>query len=178
VTLPGWLGAFALAIVIPGAAAAQATDTTATATLSDSGIVVRFPRTMSPDSITREMPVTDLFSGYEWRVALVDKERALLVALVVAPNDTLRMHRYTTIKDTYMAGDLRSCQRHNDLVLECDHLARGLVRDVAGRVEIAIVDRSWLLMALQSSEPVVRLVVKRNREILWAADIPLTIHPR
>jgi hypothetical protein len=178
VTLPGWLAAFALAIAMPAAAAAQATDTTATATLSDSGIVVRFPRTMSPDSITREMPVTDLFSGYEWRVALVNKDRALLVALVVAPNDTLRMHRYTTIKDTYMAGDLRSCQRQNDLVLECDHLARGLVRDVAGRVEIAIVDRNWLLMALQSSEPMVRLVVKRNRETLWSADIPLTIHPR
>ena len=172
------LAGFVLAIALPGVAAPQSADTTATATLSDSGIVVRFPRTMSPDSITREMPVTDLFSGYEWRVALVNKERALLVALVVAPNDTLRMHRYTTIKDTYMAGDLRSCQRQNDLVLECDHLARGLVRDVDGRVEIAIVDRNWLLMALQSSEPVVRLIVKRNRETLWSADILLVSHPR
>jgi hypothetical protein len=164
-----------LVVAVASAAAAQSADTTATATLSDSGIVVRFPRTMSPDSITREMPVTDLFSGYEWRVALVNKDRALVVALVVAPNDTFRIHRYTTIKDTYMAGDLRSCER-NDLVLECDHVARGLVRDVNGRVEIAIVDRVWLLMALQSSDPFVRLVVKRNRETLWSTDIPLVMH--
>ena len=162
----------AVALALTSSAAAQAADTTATATLSDSGIVVRFPRTMSPDSITREMPVMDLFSGYEWRVALLSGERALVTALVVAPNDSLRMHRYTSIQALYMAGDLRSCQRQ-DLVLECNHLARGLVREVNGRVEIAIIDNSWLVMATQSANPVVRLIVKRDREILWTADIPL-----
>jgi hypothetical protein len=170
----GVLAGLAMVVMVIGAAA-QGTDTLATATLSDSGIVVRFPRSMSPDSITREMPVMDLFSGYEWRVALVSGDRALLAALVVAPNDSLRIHRYATIKDAYMAGDLRSCQR-NVVVLECDRLARGLVRDVNGRVEIAIVDRNWLLMALQATDPVVRLIVKRDREILWTADLPLANH--
>jgi hypothetical protein len=159
-------------VFVVAGASAQARDSSATATLSDSGIVVRFPRAMSPDSITREMPVLDLFSGYEWRVALITRERALVTALVVAPNDSLRIHRYTTIRAVYMAGDLRQCLR-NVLVLECNRLARGLVRDVDGRVEIAISDSNWLLLALQSANPVVRLVVKRNREILWSADIPL-----
>ena len=161
----------AVAVAIATNAAAQTADSS-TATLSDSGIVVRFPRAMSPDSITREMPVMDLFSGYEWRVALINRDRALVTALVVAPNDSLRLHRYTTIRATYMAGDLRSCLR-NDLVLECNRLARGLVRDVDGRIEIAIVDNNWLLMAMQSSNAIVRLVVKRDREILWSADMPL-----
>src|SRR5262249_36283185 len=150
-------------------APAQAVDSVATATLSDSGIVVRFPRAMSPDSITREMPVLDLFSGYEWRVALINGESAVVSALVVAPNDSLVIHRYETIRSVYMAGDLRSCHKNNDVVLECDRLARGLVRDVNGRVEIAVIDVNWLLMAVRSEHPVVRLVVKRDREILWTA---------
>jgi hypothetical protein len=146
-----------------------------TATLSDSGIVVRFPRAMSPDSITREMPVQDLFSGYEWRVALVSGGQAMLAALVLPPNDSLRMHYVATIRDLYMAGDLRQCQP-SDLVLECARPARGLVRDVNGAVEIGIVDPRWLLAAIGSSRPVVRLVVKRAREVLWMRDIPLLIH--
>jgi hypothetical protein len=163
----------AAAMMLATGAAVPPSDTAATATLSDSGIVVRFPRSMSPDSITREMPVQDLFSGYEWRVALVNGERAVVSALVVAPNDSLVIHRYATIRAVYMAGDLRSCHRTNDIVLECDRLTRGLVRDVDGRVEIAVVDNNWLVMAMQSPHPVVRLVVKRNRETLWSADVPL-----
>ncbi|MES1260026.1 MAG: hypothetical protein ABUL71_05470 [Gemmatimonadota bacterium] len=159
-----------------GAPLPRPSDTAAaTATLSDSGIVVRFPRSMSPDSITREMPASDLFGGYEWRVVLVSGERALLSALVIAPNDSLVLHRYTTIRAVYMAGDLRNCHR-NDLVIECDRLARGLVRDVDGRVEIAVIDSNWLLMAMRAEHPVVRLVVKRNRETLWSADVPLSRH--
>jgi hypothetical protein len=171
-----WVLAGVISMLVASQAHAQATDTIATATLSDSGIVVRFPRAMSPDSITREMPVMDLFSGYEWRVVLVSQDRALVTALVVAPNDSLRLHRYPTIKDAYMAGDLRQCQR-NDLVLECNRLARGLVRDVNGRVEIAIIDNNWLLMAVQAAHPVVRLIVKRDRELLWSADLPLANRP-
>jgi hypothetical protein len=166
---------FAVLLTPSGALAAQAADT-ATATLSDSGIVVRFPRFVSPDSITREMPVLDLFSGYEWRVALVSSDRALVTALVVAPNDSLVIHRYATISAVYMAGDLRACQR-DATVLSCNRLARGLVRDVNGRIEIALIDSNWLVMALQSPPPFVRLVVKRNREILWSADVPLARHP-
>lgn len=161
-----------MSVVMVSGARAQSADSVATATLSDSGLVVRFPRSMSPDSITREMPVMDLFSGYEWRVALMNGDRAVVTALVIAPNDSLRLHRYVSIKAAYMAGDLRSCHR-SDLVLECNRLARGLVRDADGRVEIAISDATWLLMAMQSANPVVRLIVKRDREILWTADVPL-----
>lgn len=163
----------ALSLLVAGSGTAQSADSVATATLSDSGIVVRFPRVMSPDSITREMTVMDLFSGYEWRVALLNGDRAVVIALVVAPNDSLRLHRVATIKDAYMKGDLRSCQRR-DLVLACNRLARGLVRDVGGRLEIAIGDANWLLMATQATNPIVRLIVKRDREILWTADVPLT----
>jgi len=164
--------AVAVTLALTTRAGAQLKEATATATLSDSGIVVRFPRSMSPDSITREMPVLDLFSGYEWRVALVSGDRALVSALVVAPNDSLVIHRYATIRSVYMAGDLRACQR-NLTVIECNHLARGLVREVDGRIEIALIDNNWLVMAMQSPHPVVRLAVKRNRETLWSADIPL-----
>ncbi len=151
-------------------------DSIATATLSDSGIVVRFPRSMSPDSITREMPVKTSISFRDTSGAsrFVNGDRAVVSALVVAPNDSLVIHRYTSIRAVYMAGDLRSCHRTNDIVLECNRLARGLVRDVDGRVEIAVVDNTWLLMAMESAHPVVRLVVKRNRETLWAMDVPLT----
>lgn len=76
-----------------------------------------------------------------------------------------------------MAGDLRSCQR-TDRVLECDRAARGLVRDVNGRLEIGIVDSRWLIMALESPNPIARLVVKRARQVLWFADVPLVIHTR
>jgi hypothetical protein len=156
-------------------AAAQSTDSSATATLSDSGIVVRFPRFVSPDSITREMPVGDLFSGYEWRVVLLGNDEALVSALVIPPNDSLVIHRYATIKAAYLAGDLRSCRR-SDIVLECDRPTRGLVRDVNGRLEIGIVDGRWITMALQSFRPVVRLIVKRARVVLWTADTPLALH--
>ncbi|MGH7582884.1 MAG: hypothetical protein ACREL5_06655 [Gemmatimonadales bacterium] len=156
-------------------ATGQARADTATATLSDSGIVVRFPRSMSPDSITRDMPVMDLFSGYEWRVALLGRDQALLAALVVPPDDSLVLHRYTAIKAVYMAGDLRQCQR-DGMVLACGRAARGLVRDVDGRIEIDIVDSRWLVMALETARPVVRLVVKRNRVVLWTRDLPLIMH--
>lgn len=165
--------------VVCGAAArgvSQAPLAAATATLTDSGIVVRFPRAVSPDSITREMPVLDMFSGYEWRIALLGPDQALLSALVIPPDDTLAIHRYASITSAYMAGDLRQCRR-DDVVLECDRLARGLVRDVGGRLEIAIVDNRWLLMAIQSANPMIRMVVKRNREVLWSADVPLVLTP-
>ena len=87
------------------------------ARLSDSGIVVRFPRSMSPDSITREMPVMDLFSGYEWRVALINRDQALVTALVVAPNDSLRLHRYATIKDAYDSQAGRTLLQHARTIL-------------------------------------------------------------
>lgn len=166
----------AIALVTLGSgAAAQSPDSLATATLSDSGIVVRFPRFVSPDSITREMPVEDLFSGYEWRVVLLGGDQVLVSALVIPPNDSLVIHRYTSIKAAYMAGDLRSCRR-SDLVLECDRPARGLVRDVNGRLEIGIIDSRWLILAMQTANPVVRLVVKRARQVLWFADVPLVSH--
>lgn len=158
------------------AARAQSPDTTATATLSDSGIVVVFPRAMSPDSITREAIVGDLFSGYEWRVVLLGRDHALLSALVIPPDETLAIHRYRSIAEAYLAGDLRTCERGDNVVLHCDRPARGLVRDVGGRLEIGLADSRWISMALLSTKPMVRLVVKRNRIVLWMADLPLVTH--
>ena len=159
-----------------GTAPAQSADTTATATLSDSGIVVVFPRAMSPDSITHEAVVGDLFSGYEWRVVLLGPDHALLSAFVIPPDETLAIHRYASIAEAYLAGDLRTCQRGDNVVLHCDRPARGLVRDVGGRLEIGIVDSRWISMALQLTRPMVRLVVKRDRIVLWMADLPLVTH--
>ena len=135
----------------------------ASAILGDSGIIVRFPRAVSPDSITREMLVGDLFSGYEWRIILGGGDRqVLLTAFVIPPDDTLALHRYRTIQAAYMAGDLRQCQR-NDQVLACDRPARGLVRDRGGQLEIGILDGRWVSFALQTPNPVLRLLVKRAR---------------
>lgn len=164
-----------LPMAIATGLAAQSPDSLGTATLSDSGIVVRFPRFVSPDSVTREMPVGDLFSGYEWRVVLLGRDQALVSALVIPPNDSLVLHRYVTIAAAYMAGDLRSCQR-GEIVLQCDRPARGLVRDTNGRLEIGIVDSRWITMALQSPSPTVRLIVKRARQVVWMADLPLELH--
>jgi hypothetical protein len=166
-----------LLLALGAAATARAQDTAATAILGDSGIVVRFPRTMSPDSITRDMLVGDLFSGYEWRIILVGENQVLLTAFVIPPDDTLAVHRYATIKAAYLAGDLRSCQRDNQ-VLACDQLARGLVRDVGGCIEVAIVDTRWLGLALRSPAPKLRLVVKRNREELWSREVRLETRDR
>jgi hypothetical protein len=167
----------ALASFWLGPLAAQKADSSGSATLSDSGIVVRFPRFLSPDSISREMPVMDLFSGYEWRVVLLAPTQALLSALVLAPNDSLQIHRVRTIQEVYMHGDLRQCRRtDNDIVLTCDRQARGLVRDANGCVEIAILDPRWLLAAMEMSKPTVRLIVKRARDVLWTRDIPLVVH--
>ncbi len=172
------IAAAVVASGVPAALHAQrAPDSVATATLNDSGLMVRFPRAMSPDSITREMPVGDLFSGYEWRVVLLVGDQALLTALVLEPNDSLLLHRYTSIDALYMAGDLRQCWR-DDQVLECDRLARGLVRDAGGSIEVGISDSRWITLALQAARPMVRLVVKRDRVILWSVDIPLAIQRR
>ncbi|MGH7592661.1 MAG: hypothetical protein ACRELE_02250, partial [Gemmatimonadales bacterium] len=76
-----WQACWRLATTLPVTAAiasAQSPDSVATASLSDSGIVVRFPRFVSPDLITREMTVGDLFSGYEWRVVLLGREQSLV----------------------------------------------------------------------------------------------------
>lgn len=160
-------------VAVAGPANAQQSD--ARVSWADSGITVRFPRAMSPDSITREMRVLDNFSGYEWRVILLDGDRAWLSALVVPPDDSLALHRYTTIKEAYFAGDLRQCSRDAE-VLVCDRPARGLVRDVDGQVEISIVDGRWIAAVLQARAPLVRLLVKRNREDLWSEDFPLSSH--
>lgn len=142
---------------------------------SDSGIVARFPRSMSPDSITREMRVSDQFSGYEWRVIFMDGSRALLSAFVIAPDDSLTLHPIRTIEEAYLLGDLRQCTR-DQAVLACNRPARGLVRDIDGQVEIGIMDSRWISAALGAREPRMRLIVRRNREELWAEEFPLTGH--
>jgi len=157
-----------------GAVPIDSLQTAATAVLSDSGLVVVFPRSMSPDSISRDMTVSDLFSGYEWRVIFLRRNASLLAAFVIPPDDTLAIHRYHTIDQAFNAGSLRTCQR-NLQVLECDRLARGLVRDADGRVEIAILDPSWLGLAFNIGTPMVRLVVKRAQQVLWAEDVPVLV---
>lgn len=151
---------------------------TATATWDSAGFVVRFPRAMSPDSITLEMMVGDNFSGYEWRVALVgDGGNALLTAFVIPPDDTLRLRRYPTIADAFRAGDLRRCRRSAS-VLECSVPARGFVRDAEGHIEIGIRDASWLRFAFASRRPRILVVVKRDRQEVWSDEFPLVLPER
>jgi hypothetical protein len=164
-----------LALSLLGAGQVRAQAAPGRASWGDSGIVVRFPRSMSPDSISREMRVADRFSGYEWRVIFMDGDRALLSALVVAPDDSLALHRIATIEAAYKVGDLRQCARDQQ-VLACDRPARGLVRDINGQLEIGIVDSRWLTAVLGAREPKVRLMVKRNREDLWSEEYPLIAH--
>jgi hypothetical protein len=121
------------------------------------------------------MRVGDRFSGYEWRVIFVDGDRALLSALVVAPDDSLELHRIPTIAAVYQVGDLRQCSRDRE-VLACDRPARGLVRDVDGQIEIGIVDSRWLTAVVSARDPKVRLMVKRNREELWSGEYPISRH--
>ena len=165
----------ASALVIAGVGAAPAQGPPGSVRWSDSGIVVRFPRSMSPDSISREMRVGDRFSGYEWRVIFMDGNRALLSALVVAPDDSLLLHQIRTIAEAYRLGDLRQCAR-DAAVLACDRPARGLVRDIAGQLEIGIMDNRWISAALAARDPRMRLMVKRNREELWTEEFPLVGH--
>ena len=97
---------------------------TATAVWDSAGFVVRFPRSVSPDSISIDMTVSDNFSGYEWRVALIgDRGEALLTAFVIPPDDALALRRYRTVAEAWHAGDLRRCERHAD-VLACSRPAR------------------------------------------------------
>ncbi len=165
----------AAAVFMFGAGRALAQGAPGGVRWSDSGIVARFPRSMSPDSISREMRVGDQFSGYEWRVIFMDGNRALLSAFVVAPDDSLMLHRIPTIEEAYRVGDLRQCSR-DQAVLACDRPARGLVRDVDGQVEVGIMDSRWISAALGAREPKMRLIVRRNREELWTGEFPLTGH--
>lgn len=154
------------------------TRDSATATWDSAGFVVRFPRAVSPDSITLDMLVGDNFSGYEWRVALVgDSGDALLTAFVIPPDDTLGLRRYRTIADAFRAGDLRRCRRSAS-VLECSIPARGFVRDAGGHIEIGIRDASWLRFALASRRPRILVVVKRDRQEVWSDEFPLILPDR
>jgi hypothetical protein len=164
----------------PAAVTAQHSDAaavrldSATVSWDARGITVRFPRFLSPDSITSETRVGDAFSGYEWRVILVGEPRAYLAALVIPPTDSLTIHKVSTIDEAYRLGDLRSCDRTtSNLVLRCNRLAQGLVRDVEGRLEIGIVDGRWLQTALTAREPKVRLIVKVAKETIWEEEHPI-----
>lgn len=151
---------------------------TAAAIRDSAGFVVRFPRAMSPDSVTIDMLVCDNFSGYEWRVALIgDSGDALLTAFVIPPDDTLGLRRYHTIAEAFRAGDLRRCRRSAS-VLECSVPARGFVRDAGGQIEIGIRDANWLRFALASRRPRILVVVKRDRQEVWSDEFPLVLPER
>jgi hypothetical protein len=136
------------------------------------GLSVLFPRHLSPDSITYESRVGDRFSGFEWRIILVSDRRAYLSALVIPPSDSLTIHRVESIAEAYRVGDLRSCDRTTaNLVLRCNRLAQGLVRDVGGRLEITIVDTRWMDAILTSRAPKLRLLVKVAQETVWEEEV-------
>lgn len=149
------------------------------ATWNSRGIAVRFPREMSPDRITVDTVVGDLFSGYEWRVALEGSQSVYLVALVITPDpETLAVHRYPTIEDAVRAGrsHIRQCERDR-VTIRCGQPARALVRVVDGQLEFVISEVRWLLLATESAAPTVHLGVHRARESLWSAALPLVLVP-
>lgn len=146
---------------------------TASATWDSTGITVIFPREYSPDRISMDTVVGDAFSGYEWRVILVGEHEVYVAALVIPPDTNLVIRRVLTIADAYRLGDLRRCTRA-DITLACSRPARGWVRDADGRVEIGIGDFRWFSLAARSSNPKLRLVVRRARVELWSAEVPIT----
>lgn len=167
--------AFSLSVRALDAQIPQARRDAASAAWDSAGFVVRFPRSVSPDSVTVEMTVGDNFSGYEWRVALIgDGDETLLTAFVIAPDDTLALHRYRSIAEAWQAGALRRCEREAS-VLACARPARGFVRDAGGRLEIGIRDANWLRFALRARAPRLLLMVKRDRQELWSEELPLTL---
>lgn len=157
--------------VAPVAAPAKPATDTAIATWNTQGLTIRFPRSVSPDSITYDTRVADAFSGFEWRVILITDQRPYMAALVITPSDSLTLSHVPTIAEAYRVGDLRSCDRTTgNLVLRCNRLAQGLVRDVDGRLEIAIVDTRWLQALMSSRSGRVHLVVKVAKETVWEEE--------
>ncbi len=141
-------------------------------TWDSGGITIRFPRFLSPDSITFESRVGDRFSGFEWRIILVSDRRAYLAALVIPPTDSLTIHHVESIAEAYRLGDLRSCDRTTaNMVLRCNRLAQGLVRDVEGQLEIVIVDPRWIEALRTSRAPTLRLLVKIAQETVWEEEV-------
>lgn len=146
----------------------------AIATWNTRGLIIRFPRSVSPDSITYDTRVADAFSGFEWRLILITDQRPYMAALVITPSDSLTLQHVPTIAEAYRVGDLRSCDRTTgNLVLRCNRLAQGLVRDVEGQLEIAIVDTRWLQALMASRTARVHLLVKVAKETVWEEERPV-----
>jgi hypothetical protein len=136
-------------------------------------VTVRFPRRVSPDSITREQKVDDLFGGYEWRIVLVAGKDVLLNAFVIPPTPELLLHRYSTVAEAYYAGTLRRCEKF-DVVITCARLATAAMRDVDGQMEITISDLRWLSLISKAKNPSLILVVKRASQDLLYQEVPLS----
>ncbi|MBL0178455.1 MAG: hypothetical protein IPP98_04920 [Gemmatimonadetes bacterium] len=97
-----------------------------------------------------------------------------MAALVITPSDSLTLQHVPTIAEAYRVGDLRSCDRTTgNLVLRCNRLAQGLVRDVEGQLEIAIVDTRWLQALMASRTARVHLLVKVAKETVWEEERPV-----
>ena len=161
--------------VVPLPAPTKPATDTAIATWNTQGLTIRFPRSVSPDSITYDTRVADAFSGFEWRVILITDQRPYMAALVITPSDSLTLQHVPTIAEAYRVGDLRSCDRTTgNLVLRCNRLAQGLVRDVDGRLEIAIVDTRWLQALMTSRTVRVHLLVKVAKETVWEEERVVT----
>ncbi len=160
--------------VVPDTALVRPATDSAEASWNTRGLTIRFPRSVSPDSITYDTRVADAFSGFEWRVILITDQRPQMAVLVITPSDSLTLPRVPTIAEAYRIGDLRSCDRTTgNLVLRCNRLAQGLVRDVDGRLEIAIVDTRWLQALMTSRTARVHLLVKVAKETVWEEERPV-----
>lgn len=136
------------------------------------GVTVRFPRRVSPDSITRVQKVPDLFGSYEWRIILVAGKDVLLNAFIIPPTPDLMLQRYNSIADAYYAGYLRRCERA-EITYNCTRLAAAAMRDVGGQMEITISDLRWLALISKAERPSLILVVKRGGEDLLYQEVPL-----
>lgn len=173
---------FPLSLMLLGALSGRVdTGSTATARWSAEGLQIVFPRAMSPDLVGVDRTVGGRFSGYEWRVAIEDRNgSARMVAFVIPPDqETLRISRFGTIEEAVRAGrsHVRICDRVTGTTLRCARPAAAVVRLNERRLEIFITEVRWLVDIAASAEPVIHLAVRRAGEPVWEETVPVVPEP-
>jgi hypothetical protein len=171
------LAAVCVGASLPGSLAGQASDTIPVG-WGPHGIRVRFPIDVAPMAISRDTTVGDRFSGYEWRVVLERGTTSWLVAFVIPPDpDRLTLQRYLSNEAAIRAGGSRIRRCEPDLMtIRCGRTARGLVRLVAGQLELVVAEPRWYLAA-DSGGVAMHLAVRRGGEELWSSSHPLPKRP-
>jgi hypothetical protein len=169
--------ALASVVGLVGALPGQQVDS-GTVTWNQQGVLVRFPANMAPVPISRDTTVGDRFSGYEWRVVLERGTASWLVAFVIPPDPRhLTLRRFLTNEAAVRAGGSRVRRCEPDLTtIRCGRPARGLVRLVAGQLELLVSEPRWYL-ASDSGGAAVHLAVRRAGEELWSASHRLGAGP-